>query len=111
MYEYILGLGYKIKGVLLPFKVGGRAIKNDVTLRGDISLQNNETIVRNAINRSNQITGRQQIITIKVQAEYNVSKRITIRLFFDKIINNPYISSTFPTSTMDGGLAIRFSLS
>jgi cell surface protein SprA len=110
-YEYILGLGYKIKSVLLPFKVGGKAIKNDVTLRADLSIQSNETIVRNAIDRSNQITGGQQIITIKTQAEYNISKRITFRIFLDKVINNPYISSTFPTSTLDGGIAIRFSLS
>ncbi len=109
--EYIMGLGYKIKSVLLPFKVGGKAIKNDVTLRADLSLQSNETIVRNAINRANQITGGQQIITVKTQAEYNINKRITFRIFFDKIINNPFISSTFPTSTMDGGIAIRFSLS
>ena len=109
--EYILGLGYKIKNVLLPIKIGQKAIKNDVTLRADLSIRSNETIVRNSINYSNQITGGQQIITIKTQAEYNINTRVTFRIFFDKIINNPYISSTFPTSTMDGGIAIRFSLS
>ncbi len=109
--EYILGLGYKIKNVLLPIKIGGKAIKNDVTLRADLSIRSNENIVRNSINLSNQITGGQQIITIKTQAEYNINTRVTFRLFFDKIINNPFISSTFPTSTMDGGIAIRFSLS
>ena len=109
--EYLLGLGYKIKGVRLPFTVGGKAIKNDITLKADLSLMNNESIVRNAIDQSNQITGGQQIISIKTQAEYNISTRITFRIFFDKVINNPFISSTFPTSTMDGGIAIRFSLS
>ncbi len=108
--EYILGLGYKIKNVRLPITIGGKAIKNDVTLRADLSLRSNETLIENAINRSNQITGGQQIITIKTQAEYNINTRVTFRIFFDKIINNPFISSTFPTSTMDGGIAIRFSL-
>ena len=109
--EYILGLGYKIKGVRFPITIGGKAIKNDVTLRADLSLRNNETLVQNVINRSNQITGGQQIITVKTQAEYNINTRVTFRIFFDKVINNPFISSTFPTSTMDGGIAIRFSLS
>jgi cell surface protein SprA len=109
--EYLLGLGYKIKGVRLPFTIGGKAIKNDITLKADFSLMDNESIVRNAIDESNQITGGQQIISIKTQAEYNINTRITFRIFFDKVINNPFISSTFPTSTMDGGIAIRFSLS
>jgi cell surface protein SprA len=109
--EYLLGLGYKIKGVTLPITIGGKAIKNDITLKADLSLMNNESIIRNAIDQANQITGGQQIISIKTQAEYNISTRITFRIFFDKVINNPFISSTFPTSTMDGGIAIRFSLS
>ena len=109
--EYVLGLGYKIKNVIFPVKIGGKAIKNDVTLRADLSIRQNETFVRNSTNLSNQITGGQQIITIKTQAEYNINTRVSFRLFFDKIINNPYISSTFPTSTMDGGIAIRFTLS
>lgn len=109
--EYLLGLGYKIKNVLLPIKIGGKAIKNDITLKADLSIMNNESIVRNAIDYSNQITAGQEILSIKTQAEYNISQHITIRIFFDKVINTPFISSTFPTSTMDGGFAIRFSLS
>jgi len=109
--EYLIGLGYKIKGVLFPITIGGKAIRNDITITASLSLMNNETLVRNIIDQSNQITGGQQIISIKPQAEYNINSHITIRLFFDKVINNPYISSTFPTSTMDGGIATRFSLS
>jgi cell surface protein SprA len=109
--EYIVGAAYKIKNVLFPIKIGQKAIRNDITLRADLSIRQNETFVRNSIDLSNQVTGGQQIISIKTQAEYNINTRVTFRLFFDKVINNPFISSTFPTSTMDGGIAIRFSLS
>jgi len=109
--EYIVGAGYKIKNLTLPFKIGGKAIKNDLNIRVDFSLRQNETVVRNTLNESNQITGGASILSIKSQVEYMITQRITTRLYFDKIINTPFISSTYPTSTMDGGLAIRFTLS
>jgi cell surface protein SprA len=109
--NYVLGLGYKIKNVLFPIKIGGKAIRNDMNIRADFSLRESETIIRNTENLSNQITGGQSILSIKSQIEYMINTRLTLRLYFDKIINTPYISSSYPTSTMDGGLAIRFSLS
>ncbi len=109
--EFLVGAGYKIKSVLFPIKIGGKAIRNDLTLRADLSLRQNETILRNTLDLSNQVTGGQSIFSLKAQAEYNINPRLTLRLYFDKIINTPYISSSYPTSTMDGGIAIRFSLS
>ncbi len=109
--QYILGLGYKIKNLMLPFKIGGKAIKNDLTIKADLSYIMNATIIRSTLQQTSQITGGQSILSIKPQVEYTITKRISARIFFDKIINNPYISSSYPTSTMDGGLAIRFTLS
>ncbi len=109
--QYVLGLGYKIKNFILPFKVGGKAIKNDLTLKADLSFMVNETLIRSTLTETSQITGGQSILSIKPQIEYTISKRVSARIYFDKIINNPYISSSYPTSTMDGGLAIRFTLS
>ncbi len=109
--EYIAGLGYKIKNLQLPIKIGNKPLKNDLTIKLDLSLRENQTILRNTENLSSQITGGQSILSIKSQAEYNINQRVSVRLFFDKVINTPFISSSYPTSTMDGGIAIRFTLS
>ncbi|HTA83800.1 MAG TPA: cell surface protein SprA [Bacteroidia bacterium] len=109
--EYIMGLGYKLKNVPLPFKISNKPLKNDLTIKVDFSLRENETIIRNTEDLSSQITGGQSILSIKSQAEYNINQRVSFRLFFDKVINTPFISSSYPTSTMDGGIAIRFTLS
>ncbi|MGP8215101.1 MAG: cell surface protein SprA [Bacteroidia bacterium] len=109
--EYIAGLGYKIKNVQLPIKIGNKPLKNDITIKVDLSYRLNETILRSTDNLSDQITGGQDIISLKSQAEYNINSRVTFRIYFDKIINTPQISSSYPTSTMDGGFAIRFTLS
>ena len=109
--NYVIGAGYKIKNVLFPIKIGGKAIRNDMNIRADFSLRQSETIIRNTEDLSNQVTGGQSILSIKTQIEYMINTRLSLRLYFDKIINTPYISSSYPTSTMDGGIAIRFSLS
>lgn len=109
--EYIAGLGYKIKNLQLPIKISNKPLKNDMTIKLDLSLRENQTILRNTENISSQITGGQSILSIKSQAEYNINQRVSFRLFFDKVINTPFISSSYPTSTMDGGIAIRFTLS
>jgi cell surface protein SprA len=109
--EYVVGAGYKIKNVLFPIRIGGKAIRNDMNIRADFSLRQNETILRNTIDQSNQVTGGQSNFSLKMQIEYIINTRLSTRLYFDKLINTPYISSSYPTSTMDGGLAIRFSLS
>jgi len=109
--EFIAGLGYKIKNLTLPIKIGNKPLKNDLTIKVDFSLLQNQTIIRNTENLSNQVTGGQSIFSVKSQAEYNINQRVSFRLYFDKIINTPFISSSYPTSTMDGGIAIRFTLS
>lgn len=109
--EYIAGVGYKLKNLQLPFKIGNKPLKNDMTIKLDMSLRENQIILRNTEDISSQITGGQSILSIKTQAEYNINQRVTFRIFFDKVINTPFISSSYPTSTMDGGIAIRFTLS
>ncbi|HTB06262.1 MAG TPA: hypothetical protein VK806_04850, partial [Bacteroidia bacterium] len=84
---------------------------NDVTIKLDFSLRENQTILRNSLNLSNQITGGQSIFSAKATAEYMINTRVSFRLYFDKVINTPAISSSYPTSTMDGGIALRFTLS
>jgi hypothetical protein len=39
-----------------------------------------------------------------------LSKSVTLRLFFDKIINNPFVANQYDNSTTKGGISIRFSL-
>jgi hypothetical protein len=39
-----------------------------------------------------------------------VNSRLNIRVFFDKIINDPYVSSQFHNSTTNGGITLKFTL-
>ena len=57
-----------------------------------------------------QITAGQQIISIKFSADYVINKRLNVKAFYDQVITNPFLSTTFPGSITNAGFSIRFTL-
>ena len=62
------------------------------------------------IEDDNQISQGQEVLSINTSADYMLSQRFKVRIFFDKVINNPFISSSFPQSTTNAGFSLTFSL-
>jgi cell surface protein SprA len=58
-----------------------------------------------------QSTGGTNVISIKVSADYIINERINIKAFYDRIINKPVISSSFPTTNTNAGISLRLTLS
>lgn len=106
--EVTLGLGYRFKDV--EINLANKDFKSDLNLKFDFSIRNNKTILRKIVEDVNQISAGQKVISINTSAEYQLSQKFTIRAFFDKVINNPYISSQFLTSNTNAGISMRFSL-
>ncbi len=109
--EYIIGLGYRITNVKLPFKVGKVEKASDLDLRADLSIRNNQTVIRRVVENRNELTAGQRIFSIKFTADYRFSSKLNLRFFFDRVANNPLVSSTFPTANTNAGISLRFSLS
>ncbi|MCF8228268.1 MAG: cell surface protein SprA [Bacteroidales bacterium] len=113
--EFILGLGYKIKDVSFSFITqggsgGGTRVRSDLDLRADFSIRSNKTILRRVDEDINQVSAGQKVISINTTADYQINQRFNIRLFFDKVINNPFVSNQYRNSTTNAGLSIRFTL-
>ncbi|MBU1719523.1 MAG: cell surface protein SprA, partial [Bacteroidetes bacterium] len=110
--EIVIGLGYRIKDVQFMIKSGGKIkpIKSDLNLLTNISIRTNKTVLRKLVEDVNQISSGQRIITINTSADYMINQRFSIRLFFDKIITNPFVSSQFPNSNTNAGISLRFTL-
>ena len=110
--EIIGGTGYRIKDLKLGkrFAIKGKPIKSDLNLKLDLSFRKNETIMRRIVEEVSQSTGGTNIISIKVAADYVISERINIRLFYDRIINKPVISSSFPSTNTNAGISLRLML-
>ena len=108
--ELVIGSGYKFDDVKFPFKIGGKEITSALKLRADISIRNNKTFTRQIVDGQTQPTAGQRIISIKSSAEYQLNKALMLRFYFDRVVNNPFISTSFPTANTNAGLALRFTL-
>jgi cell surface protein SprA len=110
--EYIFGLGYRFThmDLIIKTKNSQKSYSNDLNVTADISVRKNETILRKLVEDDNQITAGTSVLSIKTTADYALSDRFQVRLFFDKVINTPYTSVTFRTANTNFGVSFRFTL-
>ena len=110
--EYVIGAGYRVKDVQFAIKTGGRSrrLSSDLNIKVDFSLRDNKTILRKLVKDANQISAGQKVISINTSADYKISKSINLRVFYDQVINNPYISSQIDNSNINAGLSLSFTL-
>jgi len=110
--EIIFGLGYRFDnlGLIIGAGSGQKKFNSNLNLRGDLSIRKNNTIIRKIVDEVDQLTSGQKVITIKVSADYVLSSRFNLRLYYDRIVNEPYISLSYPTTTTEFGVSVRFTL-
>ncbi len=109
--EIVGGLGYRIPNLKLGnAQIKGKPVKSDLNLKLDLSFRRNETVIRRIVEEVSQSTAGTNIISIKVAADYVISEKINIRLFYDRIINRPVLSNSFPTANTNAGISLRLTL-
>lgn len=109
--EMVFGIGYRFTrmDLIVKTKKSQKAYSNDLNIRSELSFRKNKTILRRIVEEDNQLTAGQGAITLKTNADYMLSDRFQLRLYFDKIINNPYKGS-FKTANTNFGVSFRFTL-
>ena len=113
--EYIIGLGYRIKNVKFSIKTLGskgtkKQMNSDINVKIDFSVRDNKTILRRLDQDIDQISSGQRVTSINFSADYMMSQKFTIRLYYDQILNRPHVASQYPNSTTSGGISLRFTL-
>ncbi len=113
-YGIVVGAGYKIANFNSVIKWGGKqaGVSNDLTLNADFSLNQTQALIRRIESNYTQATSGTRTIGINFTANYQLSKRLTLGLFFDHQINTPIVSSTaYPTTNSSYGLSVNLNLS
>lgn len=109
--EYLVGGGYLFNNVPLLFNFEGRAgatTRTQLSVRADFSYREETNIIRRLDQDADysQISDGRDVVSIKFHADYTISNRVNMRLFFDRMLTNPYVSSIGTTNT-SVGLSVR----
>ncbi len=112
--EYIISLAYRFQEVPITIKpMGGgvkRSFQSDLNIRADISVRDNIMIMRKLEEDVTKPTSGQTAIMLKFTADYVLTSRFSLRLFYDQNINRPLVNLSYPTSNTKFGFNLRFTL-
>jgi cell surface protein SprA len=110
--EIVIGSGYRFKDLAFNLATGNNTqrVQSDLVLRFDLSFRRNMTILRKLVEDVDVVSAGQNNIGINFSADYQVSARVNMRLFYDRNIINPFISNQFNSSNTHAGFSFRFML-
>ncbi|MGY5355217.1 T9SS outer membrane translocon Sov/SprA [Wenyingzhuangia sp. IMCC45467] len=110
--EYVFGIGYRIKDVAVKtrFLKQRKTLKGDVNIKADVSYRTDVTTVRSIDASASQPVGGQNLLGIKVAADYNLSRSFTASLYYDQNVSSYAISTLYPRQSINAGLSIVYNL-
>ena len=107
--EYVIGAGYRIRGLRLPFAIlGVRKLPNDLNVKVDIGLRDDKTSNTFLAQDYEVVTRGQKVITISPSVDYIVNDRLTLHFFYDRRQSIPYTTQAYPTIVTKAGVTLRF---
>jgi cell surface protein SprA len=86
-------------------------VNHDLNLRLDISFRDQASITRDIATRTSAASNGNSAIKVSFMADYTLSRLLTLSAYYDRQTNKPLLSSSsYPTTTHDFGLSMKFSL-
>ncbi|MBQ3717292.1 MAG: cell surface protein SprA [Paludibacteraceae bacterium] len=111
--EFVLGAGYTIKNLnfITKKKDGGqKKVSNDLKLQVDVSYKDVKMLLRKVEEGITQASSGNKVLAIKISADYVLSQKINLQLFYDHQGTTPLISSSYPVKADNIGLNIKLML-
>ncbi len=86
-------------------------VNHDLNLRLDISYRRQASITRDIATLSSSASSGNTAFKFSFMADYTISRLVSLSFYLDRQTNTPLLSSSsYPTTTQDFGLSIKFSL-
>ena len=111
--EFVVGAGYTIKNLnfITKNKDGAqKKVSNDLKLQVDVSYKDVKMLLRKIDEGITQASSGNKVLAIKVSADYVLSQKINLQLFYDHQGTTPLISSSYPVKADNVGLNIKLML-
>ena len=86
-------------------------VNHDLNLRLDISLRKQAAITRDIASGVSSASSGNSAFKLSFMADYTLSRLLTLTFYYDSQTNTPLLASnSYPTTTHDFGLSMKFSL-
>ena len=111
--EFVIGAGYTIKNLnfIAKSKNGGqKKVSNDLKLNVDVSYKDIKTLLRKVEEDLTQASSGNKVFGIKISADYVLSQKVNLQLFYDHQGTTPLISSSYPIKSDNIGINIKLML-
>ena len=88
-----------------------RGFNTDLNLRLDLSFRKQAAICRDIASMTSSASSGNSAFKLSFAADYTLSRLLTMSFYYDRQTNTPLLSSSsYPTTTQDFGLSLKFSL-
>lgn len=111
--EFVIGAGYTIKDLSFGAKnlMGQqKRVTNDLKLSLDLSYKNIKSFMRKVDEGIAQTSNGNKSFTLKFAADYVVSQKINLQLYYDHESVTPLLSTSYPVRRDNIGLNIKIML-
>jgi cell surface protein SprA len=110
--EIAIGAGYRIGQIRLPIKYRGKRIylENDLNFRFDMSIRDGVTVRRDIQLGTNTPQAGSRMVTIRPTVDYKINDALNFRAFYNRNVNEPKTSMSFPTYLTDFGISLRYTM-
>ena len=86
-------------------------VNHDLNTRLDISFRKQAAITRDIATGVSSASSGNSALKVSLAADYTLSRFLTLTAYYDRQTNTPLLSSSsYPTTTQDFGLSLKFSL-
>ncbi|MCR5888495.1 cell surface protein SprA [Hymenobacter sp. J193] len=119
--EMVFGFGYVTNQLKLPFRIGGeqRILRNELTVRLDLSIRDNTTTQRTIVADSTNLLGNprglvvngNRQVQLRPTIDYVLNQRLNLQFYFTRVISEPRGTAGYRNSATEGGVQLRYSLS
>ncbi len=110
--EYNIAIGYTTNNLKLPFSIGNgqKVLTNDLNVRMDFNIRVNRGVVQRMEPRVSETINGSRVISIKPSVEYILNQRFQVRVFYDRLVTDPFINTSFPTKITSFGFSLRINI-
>ena len=109
--DFSLDFGYTKEKLKLPFKYMGNTIilDNEIEFRLNFIIRNTKTIQRK-IDKESIVTNGNYNFQLRPNINYTVNNRVNLIVYYDRVVNKPVVSNSFPRYSSSFGARLRLSL-